>query len=120
MRVEIVQLKNDVARLHLDVLEGRPTVAYSVPEVEAEDATESPFTPQQRYLVVAGNYRQAIFWARKNHLGRNDFRYVSDQSQLMGYLPGTRIVFTGTWNERSDGPALWDEARGRDYAITEE
>jgi len=72
-------------------------------------------TELRRIYVIAGNYREFIYWCKDNRLSRNDpmVRYVSDFSKLMGAIieesKGDKVVLYGTYESRMDWPLMAEE-----------
>lgn len=69
--------------------------------------------------VIAGNYREFIYWCRDNHLRREDRRvhYVHDFSKLLGVIieesKGDKVVLYGTYESRMDWPLMAEELTAR-------
>jgi hypothetical protein len=68
-------------------------------------ATSAPSDP--RLVVLAGNYREFLFWCRENNRNPRDRNliYASEMHRLMGLGP-IRLVTYGTWADR--GPRAWE------------
>ncbi len=58
-----------------------------------------------RLFIVAGDYQQAVHWAREWGLEPPEWRYVTNQETLLG-THGARYALAGTWYERSDWPQI--------------
>lgn len=66
--------------------------------------------------IVAGNFKQAIEFARKKAWGRKEWRYIPSLQETFGlFMPDVWRV--GTWNERRDAAALYNalQARGATF-----
>lgn len=59
----------------------------------------------KRLYILAGNYAQASFWARKWGLTSGDWRYVSEERTFRG-LRDVRYAIVGTFYDRSDWRAI--------------
>ncbi|HEV8419943.1 MAG TPA: hypothetical protein VGR13_01165 [Actinomycetota bacterium] len=74
--------------------------------------------PQQPVLVIAGNYRQALDWARWRNIPRPRVRYIHDSQGLRGLAPGTVIYAVGE-QTRAAGE-LRDEAMAQGFDVRED
>lgn len=65
-----------------------------------------------RFLVFAGEHRQAEAWARKCRLAPEEWRALHGPRDLMG-LSRPTIVLVGTFYDRTDAGMMIDLARNR-------
>jgi hypothetical protein len=58
-------------------------------------------------VVLAGNYREFLFWCRENNRNPRDRNliYASEMHRLRGLGP-IRFITYGTWADR--GPRAWE------------
>jgi hypothetical protein len=67
--------------------------------------TSAPSEP--RLVVLAGNYREFLFWCRENNRNPRDQNliYASEMHRIRG-LGHIRVLTYGTWADR--GPQAWE------------
>lgn len=80
-------------------------------------AGRDPLASLRYIYVVAGNYREFMFWCKENKVRRNDQRvhFISDFSRLMGVRieehKGDRVVLYGTYESRMDWLFIVEELK---------
>lgn len=53
-------------------------------------------------LLIAGNYREAQYWAKESELKPTEWKYVSSEKDLLGRR-GSYIAFCGEWWKNPSG-----------------
>ena len=66
-------------------------------------------TPDLPVRIIAGNHRQADDWARCEGLRPDRWRYVPDKSEALHGVRNVRIVWIGTFWNRSDFAAICEQ-----------
>ena len=62
-----------------------------------------------RNIIVAGNYHQAVNFARENGWSPNSYVYADDHWRLKGLRGDVRIDYVGTWKEHPNIVAIRGE-----------
>ena len=56
-----------------------------------------------KYLLLAGNHKEAASWANQRKLKSTEWIYIFDIKNVIGYnINNSTLVMVGTYNKRSD------------------
>jgi hypothetical protein len=67
--------------------------------------------------VVATNKRQFDYWLQTENKNPTNYRYISRSEQLMGYSPGTKLIWLWAVNLPTVSLELGDVVRSRGFDI---
>jgi hypothetical protein len=70
-------------------------------------------------LVVAGNFHQAIRFAKNHNLSPDDWKYIAGSADLMGY-GGVKLVKVGEWWKHPYLGAVLDACKTRNITVVDE
>jgi len=69
----------------------------------------------KRKLIFAGNYRQALDYAREHQLAPSEYSIVSDQRHVLGLTPDAwEVVRVGTWYANDEVSESYQHPRWHD------
>ena len=70
-------------------------------------------------FILAGNYKQARWYAQSKRIAPHEFVYVTGPHKIMG-CSGCVMILVGTWKSRKDALEIIDRAIVHGFLIKEE